>query len=55
MVQFELELLSRTVLLLSQEETQQRLTLQRCNILDGEINTQLNVKKATQSSGKTAK
>lgn len=51
-VQLELELLSRTVLLLSQEKTQQRLTLQCCDILEGKINVQLKGRKATQSSEK---
>lgn len=39
-IQLKLQLLSRPVLLLPQEKTQQGLTLQCCNILEGEIITQ---------------
>lgn len=48
MVQLELQLLSRPVLLLSQEETKQRLTLQRCDVLKEESITQQDRRKAAQ-------
>lgn len=43
-IQLELQLLSGSVLFLSQEETQQRLALQRCHILHGK-NTRLKSEK----------
>ncbi len=48
-IQLKLQLLSRTVLLLPQEKPEQWLTLQRRNILEGEMITQSDREKATQS------
>lgn len=49
MIQLELQFLSRPVLLLSQEEPQQRLTLQRCHVLKGKRATRPKCRQAAPS------
>ena len=49
-VQLKLQLLSRPVLLLPQEETQQGLTLQRCDVLQVRKNHSLKKKSFTEFS-----